>query len=168
MAIWASTNELVSKLFYILSIKLIKTFNIRNISWETWDVQCKIFLKKWANPGLFLVYFSSFLSTILQKNCWLQQNSNLDRQSRRRARWPLDHRDRLNTLIEAQNISFDQTVRDSVYLFINWISFQRLVSYFCLNILTLAASTITICGYEGTYFRRVTIWTIDSLVKGYQ
>ena len=46
---------------------------------------------KWANLGLFLVYFRSFQTQFYRKNCRLQQDSNLDRQSRRQARWPLDH-----------------------------------------------------------------------------
>ena len=46
---------------------------------------------KWANPGLIFVYFRSFQTQFYRKNCRLQQDSNLDRQSRRQARWPLDH-----------------------------------------------------------------------------
>ena len=50
-----------------------------------------MFFKKWANPGLFFCLFSFFSITILQKNCRPQRDSNSDRWSRRRARWPLDH-----------------------------------------------------------------------------
>ena len=43
------------------------------------------FKKKWANPGLFFVYFRSFQTQTLQRD------SSSDRRSRRRAHWPLDH-----------------------------------------------------------------------------
>ena len=41
-------------------------------------------------PASF-VYFCSFQTQILQKNCRLQQDPNPDRRIRRHERWPLDH-----------------------------------------------------------------------------
>ena len=50
----------------------------------------KLYLfKKRANPGLYL--FSCFSATFLNKSCWLLRDSKSDYQSRRRARWKLDH-----------------------------------------------------------------------------
>ena len=46
---------------------------------------------KWADPGLFFVYFCSFQTQFVQKNCRRQQDSISYRRSRRRARWPLYH-----------------------------------------------------------------------------
>ena len=45
---------------------------------------------KWLTPDSFCL-FSFFSTTILQKNCRLQRESNSDRRSKRRASWPLDH-----------------------------------------------------------------------------
>ena len=50
-----------------------------------------LFLKKRANSGLFLFIFVLFKHKFYRKNCRRQQDSNSDRWSRRRARWPLDH-----------------------------------------------------------------------------
>ena len=58
---------------------------------SAWRFNYPNFFKKWANPVLFLIYFYSFQTQILQKNCRHQRDSNSDRQSRRRARRPLDH-----------------------------------------------------------------------------
>ena len=58
--------------------------------WHSHPQELQSFFKKWAYPGLFCL-FSFFSNTILQKNCRLQRDSNSDLQSRRRARWPLDH-----------------------------------------------------------------------------
>ena len=43
--------------------------------------------------GLCVMNLISFFSKtyFTEKNCWLQRGSNSDCQSRRRARWPLDH-----------------------------------------------------------------------------
>ena len=46
---------------------------------------------KWANPSHFFIYFRSFQTQILQSNCILQQDSNSDRQNRRRTCRPFDH-----------------------------------------------------------------------------
>ena len=43
-----------------------------------------------AHVNVFCL-FSFFSITILQKHCRPQRDSNSDHQSRRRARWPLDH-----------------------------------------------------------------------------
>ena len=52
----------------------------------------RYFLKKLDQPRLFFVYVRSFHTQILQdKNCRLQWDSNLDHQTRGRARWPLEH-----------------------------------------------------------------------------
>ena len=42
-------------------------------------------------PRPLFCLFSFFSNTILQKNCRLQRDSNLDRRISRRTRWPLDH-----------------------------------------------------------------------------
>ena len=44
-----------------------------------------------GQPRHLFVYFRSFQTQILQKNCRRQQDSSSDRRSIRRARWPLDH-----------------------------------------------------------------------------
>ena len=44
-----------------------------------------------GQPRPLFVYFRSFQTQILQKNCWLQRDLSLDCWSRRRAGWPLDH-----------------------------------------------------------------------------
>ena len=49
------------------------------------------FKRKWANPGLFLFIFVLFKHIFTEKTVRLQQDSNFDRRSRRRACWPLDH-----------------------------------------------------------------------------
>ena len=50
-----------------------------------------LFSKKGPTPASLFVYFRSFQTQILHKNSSLQRDSNSDRRSRRRARWPLDH-----------------------------------------------------------------------------
>ena len=49
-----------------------------------------LFFKMGLLRPLF-VYFRSFQTQMLKKNCRHQQDSNSDCQSRRRERWPLDH-----------------------------------------------------------------------------
>ena len=49
------------------------------------------FFKKWAHPCLLLFIFVLFKHKIYRKTSKLQRDSNSDRQSRRRANWPLDH-----------------------------------------------------------------------------
>ena len=49
------------------------------------------FYLKMGPPRPLFVYFRSFQTQIVQKNYRLQRDSNSDRRSRRRARWPLDH-----------------------------------------------------------------------------
>ena len=51
--------------------------------------QPKCFFKKWANAFLFI--FVLFKHKFYRTNCSRLQDSNLDWQSRRWARWPLDH-----------------------------------------------------------------------------
>ena len=46
---------------------------------------------KMGQPRPLFCLFLFFSITILQKNCRPQRDSNSDRRSRRRARWPLDH-----------------------------------------------------------------------------
>ena len=46
---------------------------------------------KWANFFSSFCSFSSFQHKFYRKNCRHQQDSNSNWQSRRRARWPLDH-----------------------------------------------------------------------------
>ena len=53
-------------------------------------LQHTFFKKNGPTPASFSL-FSSFQTQILQKNCRLQQDSNSDCWSRRRALWPLDH-----------------------------------------------------------------------------
>ena len=48
-------------------------------------------LLKLGQPRPLFVYFRSFQQQFYRKNCRLQRESNSDRWSRRRARWPLDH-----------------------------------------------------------------------------
>ena len=48
------------------------------------------FLKQISQPGSLFVYFRSFQTQILQKNCRLQRDSNSDCRSRTQARWPLE------------------------------------------------------------------------------
>ena len=43
-----------------------------------------------SHTDIFYVYFRSFQTTFYTKN-YLQRDSNFDHQSRRGARWPLDH-----------------------------------------------------------------------------
>ena len=50
----------------------------------------KMLFKNGPTRPLF-VYFCSFQTQILQKNCMCQLDSNTERQSRRKAYWPLDH-----------------------------------------------------------------------------
>ena len=50
-----------------------------------------IFFIKMGQQRPLSVYFRSFQTNILQKNYRLQLDSNSDRRSRRRARWPLGH-----------------------------------------------------------------------------
>ena len=56
------------------------------------DVCCQQYQLKfsfnWAYPSLFLFIFKH---KFYRKNCMLQRDSNSDRWSRSRARWPLDH-----------------------------------------------------------------------------
>ena len=49
------------------------------------------FVKIWANPGLFLFIFVFDKLKFYRKSWRRQQDSNSDRESRKQARWPLDH-----------------------------------------------------------------------------
>ena len=51
---------------------------------------CKIIFSQKVHPGLFS-YFNSFQTIFQTKNCKLRQDSNLDRWSKRQARWPFAH-----------------------------------------------------------------------------
>ena len=73
---------------------------VRDSQWP-WDVssidtttkiwpKCFLFFKG-ANSCLFYCLFLFFQTTILQKYCRLQQDSNSRRQGRRQERWPFDH-----------------------------------------------------------------------------
>ena len=61
-----------------------------------WPLDChhgpisRIF-NKWANPSLSLLILLFSNTNCTEKTCRLQQDSNLDRWSRRLARWPLDY-----------------------------------------------------------------------------
>ena len=55
-----------------------------------WKLALASLFFKWADYGPFCL-FSFFSNANLQKNCRHQRDSNSDRWSRRRARWPLDH-----------------------------------------------------------------------------
>ena len=46
---------------------------------------------QWACPVLFVFIFVLFTHKFYRKNCRRQRDSNSDRRSWRRARWPLDH-----------------------------------------------------------------------------
>ena len=66
---------------------------------NVWNLKCSIssferfFLvfKNRPTRPLLLIYFHSFNTTLFRISCWLQRDSNTDRQSIRQARWPLDH-----------------------------------------------------------------------------
>ena len=53
---------------------------------------------KWTNLSLFFI-FVLLISTFLQINCRLQRDSNSERQSTRRVRWPLDHHGPFNKIL---------------------------------------------------------------------
>ena len=58
---------------------------------QNWKYTTATYFKKMSQPRPLFVYFCSFQKQILQKNCICQLDSNTERQSRRKAYWPLDH-----------------------------------------------------------------------------
>ena len=79
------TLQTLAKIFPVNHVDLRVTHQY-NAFWY----KLTIVLKNWPTPAYFCL-FSFFSTTNLQKNCRLQRESNSDRQSKRRTRWPLDH-----------------------------------------------------------------------------
>ena len=75
-----------SNFFYLISPSLMLGKCCKCL----WAIFLFYFLKM-VQPRPLFCLFSLFSITISQKNCRPQWDSNLDRRSRRRARWPLDH-----------------------------------------------------------------------------
>ena len=100
---WHYTIDLLIQLLCLCGISnilicLVKSEVVKQeVSATQWYFPLKskwVFFLSFLNgptPASFLFLFSFFSITILQKNCRPQRDSNSDRWSRRRARWPLDH-----------------------------------------------------------------------------
>ena len=91
-------KEVICYCFFYLVFSFWANIQCKNLLVSTYASETRDFqfesaylvFFKWANPGLFLFIFVLFNNN-LQKNCRLQRESNSDRWSRRRARWPLYH-----------------------------------------------------------------------------
>ena len=68
----------------LAQLSLLHPFVMKEVSTQNF------FLKMGQSQPLF-VYFVLFKHKFYRKNCRRQQDSNSDRRSRRRVRWPLDH-----------------------------------------------------------------------------
>ena len=121
-------------LVWVATAQLAQYFRDENIYVsEVLSINRSIFLKKWDNP-IFFVYFRSFQIQFVQNNCRRQRDSNSDRRSRRRARWPLDHHHGYNRSIfvsasctHGYNRFDVRTLSKKIKLLINWFIIQQLV-----------------------------------------
>ena len=80
------------------------------------------FKRKWANPGLFLFIFVLFKHIFTEKTLRLQQDSNFDRRSRRRAR--CDHSTTTTTALRMKVYLASQVYRPVAF---KWRSLKTTV-----------------------------------------
>ena len=83
-------------MYLLLSFTRLKQQCLEFLHWSSktyclWRQLLGYHIEKMGRPRPLFVYFRSFQIKCLQKNGSYQRDLNSDRQSRRRARWPLDH-----------------------------------------------------------------------------